>query len=67
MLHLPENFETFEEVKKQSFLRIMKEEINDYKKKSFDTPDRILVGEDIVNDLIDDEFFINQVNKLHPQ
>src|SRR5574344_1401476 len=25
MLHLPENFETFEEVKKQSFLRIMKE------------------------------------------
>ena len=48
----------------KSFLRIMKEEINDYKKKSFDTPDRILVGEDIVNDLIDDEFFINQVNKL---
>ena len=48
----------------KSFLRIMKEEINDYKKKSFDTPDRILIGEDIVNDLIDDEFFINQTHKL---
>lgn len=48
----------------KSFLRIMKEEINDYKRKSFDTPDRILIGEDIINELIDDEFFINQVNKL---
>ena len=48
----------------KSFLRIMKEKITEYKRKSFDTPDRILVGEEIVNDLIDDEFFMNQIDKL---
>ncbi len=48
----------------KSFIRIMKEEINLYKKSSLETPDRILIGEDIVNDLIDDEFFMRQVEVL---
>ncbi|MBP9479062.1 MAG: hypothetical protein KBF12_10615 [Sebaldella sp.] len=48
----------------KSFLRLMKEEINIYKRTSLDTPDRILIGEDIVNDLIDDEIFRDQVQKL---
>ncbi len=48
----------------RSFLRILKEEINIYKRSSFDTPDKILIGEDIVNDLIDDEVFLKQVDIL---